>query len=273
MTVGIAAMAEGGRAIVLCADRQRTGGAMRHEGRIAKKREIGYGWRFLYEDSGTRADFLRDALLDRLQMADFGRDASEALPVMTARQMVEHVRAEFLTLRDKAAKGRLNAEGEFDLGVLLVGFDEENLASGFRFFEDGDCETIREVGYGTIGEGEIVAEATLAQYRVPYDDPLDHVLWKVYEAKRRADALITSVGSTTDLWIMTNHERMQTFRAPQETTPGARPMQVPPRILDVLGGVFEWISSSPWTRKQEPVVWGSTLARYVQEVMEGKNPS
>src|SRR5207253_1752864 len=78
VTVGITGMAEGGRAMVLCADRQQTGDDMRHEGRIAKKREIGYGWRFLYEDSGTRADFLRNAVIRRLQLADMGRTEGEA---------------------------------------------------------------------------------------------------------------------------------------------------------------------------------------------------
>src|SRR5579859_7198436 len=127
-------MAAKGKAMVLCADRQQTTGAdVRHEGRIAKKREIGYGWRFLYEDNATRADQLRDDIQEALAKSPF--DWTHEGFQMTEREMTAHVQAAFLALRDRTMNaGILGDAKEFDLGVLLVGFNESNEAAGLRFF-------------------------------------------------------------------------------------------------------------------------------------------
>ncbi len=283
MTVCIAAMAENGKAMVLCADRQRTQGAMRHEGRLPKKREIGYGWCFLYEDNGTRADTFRDETQDRLRTRYGPRDfppedevspQEERIYPMTAREIIRDVQVEFVALRDATLhRGVLDPEAKaLDLGLLVVGFDENGEAAGIEMFANGDYESIREVGYGVIGEGEDVASATLAHYGTTMDDPLDHVLYKVYEAKRRADKLITSVGAATDMWIMTDKLALQHQRVVSQ---GQDAVVVPQRILQTLGQVFEWRSVLPWNVPDQPSsgYWKETLAMYCAAVMRGERPT
>lgn len=262
MTVGIAAMAERSKAMVLAADRQMTVGDTRYEGRIAKKREIGYGWRFLFEDSATRADELSTEIIERLS------DRSTTGPI-TEREMRVGVKAAFLELRKRTVK---KAKDEFDLGILLLGFDEKNEAVGFRFFEWGEEETIRDIGFAAIGSGRDAALAALAHYGAPMDDPLWRVLYKVYEAKRRADRLITSVGATTDMWIMTEHARRQGEPNGDFLMPPAGPIPVPVRIIQKFGEIFDWSTAPPWDRPSEPGWWQGTLIEYAAGVMRGENP-
>jgi len=123
-----------------------------------------------------------------------------------------------------------------------------------------------------LGSGEDVANAALAQLGITMDDPLDHVLYNVYEAKRRADKIIVSVGSPTDLWIMTDKLRLQTQRVVKHED---NAVVVPPRILQVLSEVFEWRSAPPWSVSSEPRsgYWRSELADYCGAVMRGERPA
>ena len=271
MTVGIAALAANGQAFVLCADRQHTTKYdVRHEGRIAKKRELAYGWRFLLEDNATRADEVEDAILERFPPVGEDRETP-----MTFREMLKVTRSAFLDVRKATMESGVledDPDKEFDLGLLLVGFDENNEARGVRIFENGDYEDIRHIGYGAVGSGGEAAEATLAHYRVPMDDPLERVLYKVYEAKRRADRLVSSVGETTDMWIVTSNSERQRLRHQTMQFDEGGTVEVPKFIKDTMSEVFDWIASPPWGRKLEPTVWASTLARYAQEVMDGKCP-
>ncbi len=245
---------------------------MRHEGRIAKKREVGYGWRLLYEDSGTRADIVRDAIQQRLTEQ---QPVGQRLEPMTSMEMRAQVEDAFLDVRERTMKAADPSADpktyQLDLGLLLVGFDEDAEAAGWRFWPDGDFESIREVGYAAIGSGEDVANATLAHYGIPMSDPLDRVLYKAYEAKRRADKLITSVGPTTDLWIMTGQPDRRRMRPP--APPEDQPVVVPPRILSLLEEVFVWVSSAPWDRKPEPDYWSSPLLDYASAVNRGERPT
>lgn len=255
--------------MVLAADRQYTAGDQRFEGRISKKREIGYGWRFLYQDNGTRADELAEGIHFRLTH----KDQPTPMPATHIRFLVQQ---EFHDLLERNRElGILDDPNELDLGLLLVGFDEHNEAAGFEIFANGDYETIREVGYGVIGSGKDAAVATLAHYGVVMDDPLWRVLYKVYEAKRRAERMITSVGTSTDMWVMTEHARRQSIFGDDGSgylTPPAGPIVVPDHVLNVLSVVFDWTTAPPWQRPEEPMGWTIELMGYANALMRGENP-
>lgn len=230
MTVCIAALAEGGRAIVLMADKQLTGGHddLKANMAFAKAMWISHGWLALFAGSPTFAEMVLGKANQTLR--DSGKVPTHA------QQTVTLVRDSLLytfrycvdkyVLGPRALDAALYEKGGYDAvtrreleiaisdyardetcDLILCGFDTvpESPFPGniFTLSIDG---FERERAFAAIGSGARVASAHLTWRGTGLSDRLARVLYEVYEAKSHAE-MNAYVSEDLDAWVMCGNGR------------------------------------------------------------------
>jgi hypothetical protein len=221
MTVCIAAtcMGEDGQKIVICTDR-KGGNELGSVESLNKDHAVGHGWRLL--TAGTISDSLAVVKSFRLTFVN----ASNITAINIDKTIKDAVGNRLTQLRDEYTLGRfsmsyqdlLDQRSKFpddvfraavqrintiDLGseLILLGF----MADTPELYVIERTGRVRPVGaYATIGDGGLLASSVLMRRDHRQWEPLTATLYKVYEAKRYAEA-VASVGGDT-MMIIVDHK-------------------------------------------------------------------
>jgi hypothetical protein len=262
MTVCLAGVAAGGRAIVMMADRMITYGESTFEGDVAIPKMRGlttradlpaFGWFCMFAGDPTIAD----EVVDRVR-----RSFDDRTKAPTAREAMETVQKEYAFVRDEQAEREVLGSRlltrkqwaerskndapldpalvekidkdlmEYDLclSLLVVGFDEYGRGTIFSISAPEQVESHVMEGFGTIGAGDNAADSQLIFRGFFSNVDVDEVLYELFEAKARSE-IVPGVGYDFDAWVL---------------VPNKPPVEVPNEIIKLLDDVFDYHTRLPF---------------------------
>jgi 20S proteasome alpha/beta subunit len=224
MTVGIAAICDSGRAVVLAADRQFSTGSTSGESKAGKLNNFGSNWYVAYAASNVPGAF--EAIMTaRPRVAALeDRVWHDVIPAIErAYQDVRISKAEALYLRSvgltredfyRTGKEKLplsvfedsySKMRAYDLGatLLIVGFDDTSHI--YTIDNPGTSKDHTGLGFWAIGSGAAAAIASLFARKCSMYCSLEEALYLVYEAKQQAQRA-TNVGDETDLYVLSRDD-------------------------------------------------------------------
>jgi 20S proteasome alpha/beta subunit len=228
MTVCIAALCEGARNIVVCADKMIGSAFMQADTKVFKivrLNEANFNLVCMYagNDIAPVEDIIHIAQTKFLAVPNPTQAEARAI-VASAYMEVRLKKAEehFLVGRN-LTMNRFTKEGRILLGdqlfsqidrqIMSMAFDIELLVAGFdsvRGFIFSVCNPGEVVpyfvpGFHAIGSGQINALSSLSQRKIDPTSSLQSVAYAVYEAKRYAE-LVGGVGKSMDFFVMRPNE-------------------------------------------------------------------
>jgi hypothetical protein len=254
MTVGIAALAEDGKAIVLMADKQFTGGAdaVRTENMPAKAFVLPNDWIALFAGDLTFAESV--VLLSQADFRSVQPIPMYALAVAaTIRKAYLRTFNETLTAdlflprlwdRERFIRREYDAGTNDEIEAAIAEYAENNtcefLLCGFT--PEGDGQVIHvdldshedEHAFGVVGSGGNIARSRLTWQRTGPLHSLSRVLYETFEAKAHSE-MNAFVGPRVDAWIM--------FANGVEGT-----REVTDDTKTLLNAVFRWNDQTPFAR-------------------------
>ncbi len=217
MTIGVAAVANNGKAIVLMADKQVEAGGLVHEA-ATKMRRMRPAWYVLIAGEMSAA-------IEAIEQAEHKVASGLAEDVRKAVHEAWHgvrwARVEDAALRPlgltwpaylardgddglaRVAREAIAVEmGRYQCDLLVCGFDPAG-AHIFSISADSDGSIERhDEGWAAVGSGATLAQGSLDMRQVAPDEfNLDLIIYTTFEAKGRAETA-DGVGWETDGWII-----------------------------------------------------------------------
>lgn len=287
MTVGVAALAEKGRAIVIVTDKRITIGdnELVTEQTFAKVLPTANGWYAAYAGDATFAesvialahtkwdqraagerptfqigmlDHFHKAYLDRFEDAV---DRNVLRPRLYDRELWrdKSTRADFdKSLREAIEEDFEDYDEETGAALLVFGFDPRDRG---HILSVGLHHQLHELEWASIGSGAPIANGRLAWQKTDIQRGLARALYEVYEAAVHA-SMNPAVGTEVVAFVMRrNHELIV----------------VPDEALSIIEGVFRYNDQTPFRQTNrhpvkdrtyaEPVNWEAQLQAWVQAVM------
>lgn len=250
MTVGIGAICDEGRVIIVATDRLVTAGGVEFEGDVRKITPVGP--RIVAASTGTQSDTWHI-----FKRAKFPKQSVKSVPhlakkLLKAREQFRSKQVEYLfTKRNLGLTLRQFGKRSVKLATpiyqdvyqrilsfsgnmfLLAGFD----ADGAHLLTIGETGALpvshSDPSFTTIGCGNAESHSAMIRFGYSRTTPLPQALIQVFEAKRAAE-YVTGVGDTTDIAIiresgvtMLDSETVDRVRAICETV-----MRPPPLSAD-----------------------------------------
>lgn len=291
MTVGIAALAEGGARIVLMTDKQMTG-----DYKIEEPTEKTYwlrnGWVAAYagdRDFATGAINRTNAMLEEYEKqkipwdrVDMGGTCHTAMTAQwrasVARIVLEPMFLDLDTYRSKDEKTRSEADAaikkfrdERTAELLLCGFAARRGGRVGRLFlvklDDGPTE---EFHFAAIGSGAGIVQSRLTWQKTNKNDALRRVLYEVYTAKAQAEQMDAYVGKESFGYVL-----VKNWDGDAATENDAARM-ITEEAQAYLDKVFRYFDQSPFAkarRAKEPSPekpddnWEDSLDEFLADVM------
>lgn len=220
MTIGIAAICDQGRAVVLAADRQFSAGFTSGESKAGKMNNFGLDWYVAFSARNTPNAF--EVIMEgRRLVADLDeRVWHDVMPAIErGYQKVRNSKTEALYLTSwgetadafhATGKDRIpetvyaglqhnmrNYDLEADL--LIVGIDDTSHI--YTVKNPGISQDHTGLGFWAIGSGAPAALASLFARKCSFHCHVEEVLYLVYEAKIQAEKA-SNVGVETDLYVL-----------------------------------------------------------------------
>jgi hypothetical protein len=261
LTVCIAGIAEGGRAIVMLADRalsatrnNRT--ILKSDSRIKKIQEIAPGWWALF--SG-RPDFARTVL--EWAKVNYHTANPPSVPecVKLAYQSVRRVE-----IIDNVFQPSLHTENWYkerlhtkisvndecffrifdkvenhdcETSLMACGFDEHQMAQIYVIRNPGKQEIWSPDGFGVIGIGGETARNRLYVLNNNVDNKLTRVLYNMYDAKELCASILPDVGHEWDALVLMD---------------GKNAEPVPPDKMRLIEKLYKYHPKSPFDDASRP---------------------
>ena len=220
MTIGIAAICDSGRTVVLAADRQFSAGFTSGESKAGKMNNFGRDWYVAFSAKNTPNAF--EAIMEgRLIVAGLDdRVWHDVMPAIErGYQKVRNSKTEALYLaslgetseafhasgKDRipetvyAAVQHTMRNYDLEADLLVVGFDDTSHIYTVR--NPGISQDHTALGFWAIGSGAPAALASLFARKCSFHCHVEEVLYLVYEAKIQAEKA-SNVGAETDLYIL-----------------------------------------------------------------------
>lgn len=219
MTQLIAAICDGGKAVVTVSDRMVSTGDMTltFEQEQPKADLITANAIVLTAGTMHEPDLIRDAR-QKAKGKERIREIADVLKTLYQDLRVEHIEDEVLkplagldsfaeyhekqkTLHDSVVIDLNDKIKRYslDLSLLLAGVDEQGHI--IEIANPGIWRSSDSVGYCTIGMGDRHADNIFAWYRYSIDVPLQEALYIAFEAKKKAE-MAGGVGAITDLCVI-----------------------------------------------------------------------
>lgn len=219
MTIGIAALCDGGNTIVLCADRKFSAGYASGESRTGKYNDFGVNWHVAYAANNVPYAFeaimaarplvmeledkiwhdvipaiergyrkVRNAKTEALYLGSWGETAESFH--QNGKDRIPG--ADYTEIRERMRAYNLDAD------LLIAGFDDTGRI--FTVKNPGVSQDYTGLGFWAIGSGAPAALANLFNRRCSFRCHVQEVLYLVYESKIYAES--EYVGEETDLFVI-----------------------------------------------------------------------
>jgi hypothetical protein len=251
MTVSIAALAEGGRRIVIVTDKQFTGD-YKIEKIEPKAGVLPMGWIVTYagdptfaDEAGHRAVPSLRGVTDPIAIADTFHSAfNEQWRHAVKRDVLARHYLRPGSEQDENENAQVDQEIEKyarddSCDFLLCGFDSSGLG---HIFKIGLGAHVQETAFAAIGSGSTIAEYRLAWRKTAVTDSIQRVVYEVYEAKLHAE-LDPYVGEAMDFWVMTENLRKNATGELDGMS------QITPETQKFLNRVFRYFDQTPFRHR------------------------
>jgi 20S proteasome alpha/beta subunit len=223
MTVGIAAICDGGNAIVMAADRLVSVGVNDLEAELGAPKLIPITPRVVVAPTGTiqNCEFVRErlqhtaSLVGTMSVFSIAKKLRASCEAMRKRQVEYHVTRPIVGMSfaefSKAAMNSPNSPGVaevlrevqkhlFELALLLAGIDE--YGAHLYCVQCTSIDSYGAFGYSSVGRGHAAATASLASRRIAFQGcSVAQTIYYVYAAKRSSES-VNAVGEATDMVVI-----------------------------------------------------------------------